>query len=81
MIVHPFGVNAARRLANASDGDLKITSTMRFARSRYLFYVAVATPPAVMAGLIHRYGVNVPVLDEWDMSVPLVLRARKAHFN
>jgi hypothetical protein len=39
--------------------------------------LAVAATPAAMVALIHRYGVNVPVLDEWDMSVPLVLRARE----
>jgi hypothetical protein len=54
---------------------------MRFYRSRYLFYLAVAAPPAAMVALIHRYGVNVPVLDEWDMSVPLSSEHGKVRCN
>jgi hypothetical protein len=70
------GCELERVISGVGEG-LQIPSTMRFARSRYLFYLAVAIPPGAMAALIQRYGVNVPVLDEWDMSVPLVLRARE----
>src|SRR5262245_23563699 len=39
-----------------------------------LRWVAILAPPAGMGFIIHRYAVNVPYMDEWDM-LPLVTRA------
>ncbi len=52
----------------------------RRTRRRAAYVTAVLAPPAVMALLIHWYGVNLPFSDEWDI-LGLVLRAYRGQLD
>jgi len=61
-----YGARISARGAKSVESDARTEAPGRFNRSRVLVWLAALAAPAVMLGLIHRYGVNVPYWDEWD---------------